>query len=146
MDTSEIDVIIRPMVKTDVDAVFNLAGRLITPEETESLNLGDPENLCCVADVGGKVVGFNLASELYVGIPPSKICVMQGIVVHDDYRRLGIGEKLMEAVAEYCSNCGVEVIRVMVDENDVRLQQFVERAGFRRSNVVNFDRSVESTR
>ena len=144
MDTSDINVIIRPLKKTDVNAALILTGRLITPEEMATLNPGDPEALCFVAEAEGKVVGFNLARELYVGIPMSKICVIQGIIVDDDYRRLGIGEKLIEAVCEYCTSCGVEAIRTLVDENDTRLRRFVEHIGFRRSSVANYDKTIST--
>ena len=146
MDAPEIIVTIRPLRQSDLKAALALSGELITPEEMASLNLKNPETLCFVAEAEGKVVGFNLAHELFVGIPLSKICVIQGIVVHDDFRRLGIGEKLIEAVLEHCKDCGVEAIRTLVDENDIRLRRFVEHIGFRRSTVANYDKPVTNVR
>ena len=102
----------------------------------------DQDGLCFVAEAEGKIVGFNLARELYVGIPLSKICVIQGIVVHDDYRRLGIGEKLVQAVLEHCVKHNIEAVRALVYEGDTRLQQFAEFLGFRRSMVANFDKVI----
>ncbi len=142
METSEIDIIIRPLRNSDLDAALTLVGRLITPEELAAQSPGDPGTLCFVAEADGKVVGFNLAHELYVGIPLSKICVIQGIVVHDDFQRLGIGEKLVEAVFSHCASCKIEAIRTLVDESDIRLRRFVEHVGFRRSSVANYDRAV----
>lgn len=143
MAIEEISVTVRQLKKTDLQDALNLAGNLITSEGLASLNPGAPGTLCFVAEAEGKIVGFNLASELYVGIPLSKICVIQGIVVHDDYRRLGIGEKLVEAVSSYCEKCNIEAVRTLVDERDNRLQQFVEHLGFRRSLVANFDKIIE---
>jgi ribosomal protein S18 acetylase RimI-like enzyme len=145
MVTDKIRVIVRPLRKTDLASALNLAGSLITPEEMASLNSGSPSAPCFVAEAEGRVVGFNLARVLHVGIPLSKICVIQGIVVHSDYRRLGIGEKLVEAVFGYCVKHSIEVVRTLVDENDNRLRQFVEHVGFRRSMVANYDRTVDST-
>lgn len=142
MPTDESSVNIRPLRKTDIDAALDLAGKLITRAEMSSLNTSDPGSLCFVAEADRDIVGFNLASELYVGIPLSKICVIQGIVVRDDYRRLGIGEKLVEAVFKHCDECRIEAVRTLVDENDARLQRFVEYLGFRRSPVANFDRQL----
>lgn len=144
MALDEINVSVRPLKKTDINAVLNLAGRLITREELASLNPGESDSLCFVAEAEGRVVGFNLARELYVGIPLSKICVIQGIVVHDDYRRLGIGEKLVEVLLGHCVKNNIEAVRTLVDERDIRLQQFVEYLGFKRSMVANFDKTIES--
>lgn len=143
MIADEIDITIRSFRETDLDAAINLAGELITSEEIASQNPGDPCSFCFVAEVAGKVVGFNLACELYVGIPLSKICVIQSIVVHDDYRRHGIGEKLIDAVFKHCVKHSIEVIRTLIDDDDIRLRQFVEHLGFKHSMVSNFDKTIE---
>ncbi len=144
MVADEISIIVRSFKKTDLNAAISLAGKLISPEEIAAQNPGDPGGFCFVAEVEGKVVGFNLARELYVGIPLSKICVIQSIVVHDDYRRLGIGEKLVDAVFKHCTKHNIEAIRTLIDEHDIRLRHFVEHLGFKRSMVSNFDKTVES--
>jgi ribosomal protein S18 acetylase RimI-like enzyme len=142
MDTDEVNICIRPIKKTDYEAVFHLAWNLISHEDLDALNPGSPTSLCFVAEADGQVVGFNLAHLLHVGIPLSKICVIQGIVVHNDYRRLGIGEKLIQAILERCVDCGIGTVRALVDDNDERLQQFVDHLGFQRSSVSNYDKSL----
>ena len=144
MDTPEIKVVIHPLRKSDLGAVASLAGKLITIEELASFHLEDPDTVCFMAEAEGKVVGFNLARELYVGIPLSKICIIQGIVVHEDYRRHGIGEKLIETVFNHCVNSKIEAVRTLIDESDIRLRWFVEHLGFQRSSVANFDKNIES--
>jgi ribosomal protein S18 acetylase RimI-like enzyme len=141
-DTDEVKVSIRLIKKTDYEAVFSLAWNLISHEDLDALDPGSPTSLCFVAEADGRVVGFNLAHLLHVGIPLSKICVIQGIVVHDDYRRLGIGEKLIEAIFAKCVDCGIGTVRALVEENDVRLQQFVDYLGFQRSAVSNYDKAI----
>ena len=142
MDTDEVTISIRPIKKTDYEAVFSLAWNLISHEELDALNPESPTSLCFVAVADGQVVGFNLAHLLHVGIPLSKICVIQGIVVHNDYRRLGIGEKLIQAILEKCIDCGISTVRALVEESDERLQQFVEHLGFQRSSVSNYDKAL----
>lgn len=138
----EVNILIRPINKKDYEAVFSLAWNLLSPEDLDILNTGNPTSLCFVAEANGQVIGFNLAHLLHVGIPLNKICVIQGIVVHDDYRRLGIGEKLIEAIFKSCNSCGINTVRALVEENDVRLQQFVEYLDFHRSSVANYDKSL----
>lgn len=142
MDSFEVKITVRPIQSTDFEAALKLAGNIISLDEITSSNPGDPDSFCFVAEAEGQVVGFNLAHRLHVGIPLSKICVIQGIVVHDNYRRLGIGEKLVEAIFKQCSDCGINTVRTLVDENDMRLRQFIEHLGFRRSAVTNYDKTV----
>jgi N-acetylglutamate synthase-like GNAT family acetyltransferase len=142
MDSDDVTVTIRLIESTDFEAVLSLSGNIVSRDEITPSNPGEPVSFCFVAEAEGKVVGFNLAHCLYVGIPLTKICVIQGIVVNDKYRRLGIGEKLVEAVYNQCTDCGINTVRALVEESDVRLQQFIEYVGFRRSSVSNYDRPV----
>jgi ribosomal protein S18 acetylase RimI-like enzyme len=141
MPVDENNIVIRPLIQDDFNEVLKLAGNLITRQEVASLSPRD-NNLCYIAEAEGRIIGFNFAQELYVGIPLRKICVIQGIVVDEDYRRLGIGEKLVESVLDSCAKCKIEVVRTLVDEADNRLQRFVEHIGFRRSVVANYDKVI----
>lgn len=142
MDGSDVEVTVRPIEEADFEEVFNLSGKNISKDEIISSAQDGKASLCFVAEVNGKVVGFNLAHLLPVGIPLNKICVIQGIVVHDSYRRLGIGEKLIDAVFDQCEDCGIGMIRALVEESDLRLKQFIEHEGFDRSTVINYDRPI----
>jgi N-acetylglutamate synthase-like GNAT family acetyltransferase len=142
MDSGEVSIKVRLLESTDFEDIQNLSGNVISRDEINSSNPGEPTSFCFVAEADGKVVGFNLAHRLQVGIPLNQICVIQGIVVHDNYRRLGIGEKLVEAIYKQCADCGINTVRALVDDNDVRLQQFIEYLGFRRSSVTNYDRAI----
>jgi ribosomal protein S18 acetylase RimI-like enzyme len=143
MDTHEINIIVRPLRKSDLIAALNMLGGLVTPDMA-CLNPEDQDSICFVAETEGRVVGFTLARELCVGIPLNKICVIQGIVIEEHYQHLGIGEKFIEAVFKHCANCKIEAVRILVDENDTSFQRFVEHLGFCRSMVANFDKIVES--
>lgn len=142
MDYSDVKVTVRPIEEADLEAVLNLSGRNISKDDIISSDPSETASLCFVAEADGIVVGFNLAHRLHVGIPLNKICVIQGIVVHDSYRRLGIGEKLVEAVFEQCSDCGISLVRALVEDSDLRLQRFIEHLGFERSTVINYDRAI----
>jgi ribosomal protein S18 acetylase RimI-like enzyme len=142
MDVHEINVTVRHLRKSDLIAALSMLGGLVTPDAV-CLNPEDKDSMSFVAEAEGKVVGFTLARELCVGIPLSKICVIQGIVIEEHYQQLGIGEKFIEAVFKHCANCKIEAVRILVDESDTSLQRFVEHLGFRRSMVANFDKIVE---
>jgi len=142
MEYSDVKVTVRPIEEADFEAVLSLSGKNISKEEIISSDPDEKASLCFVAEADGRVVGFNLAHRLHVGIPLNKICVIQGIVVHDSYRRLGIGEKLVEAVFEQCEECGISMVRALVEESDLRLQRFIEHLGFEPSTVINYDRAT----
>ncbi|HEX9896994.1 MAG TPA: GNAT family N-acetyltransferase [Dehalococcoidales bacterium] len=144
MLTDEISIIIRPLKQADFDGVLKLVGSLITMREVSSLSPQNADDLSFVAEADGRVVGFNFAHVLYVGIPLVKICVIQSIVVDEDYRRLGIGEKLIETVTKNCAKYKIEAVRALVDETDNRLQRFIEYLGFQRSVVANYDKVIDA--
>jgi GNAT superfamily N-acetyltransferase len=140
MVEQEASVSVRSIQLSDYEPVLRLAGTLVTRQEISAFGGEDPSSLCFVAEAEGHVVGFNLAHILYVGIPLTKICIIQGIVVDHQYRRLGIGEKLVEAVEKFCRERGVSTVRTLVEDSDDRLRQFVGNVGFQRSIVDNYDK------
>jgi len=139
MSEKELRIGIRPAKKADIDPVLNLTGTLISREDLAYLT-GDPSSLSLVAEAEGHIIGFCLAHTLYVGIPLTKVGVIQGIVVQHEYRRHGIGEELVEAIIQRCSERGVSTVRSLVEEGDARLRRFIEQLGFRRSTVANYDK------
>jgi N-acetylglutamate synthase-like GNAT family acetyltransferase len=134
-----VRVSVRPAKKTDIDPVLNLTGSLVSREDLSYLN-EDPSSLSFVAETEGHIIGFSLAHILYVGMPLTKVCVIQGIVVQHEYRRHGIGEELVKAIFQRCSEREVSTIRALVEESDARLRLFVEQLGFQRSTVANYDK------
>ena len=142
MAEDDVSIRVRPMEMTDYESVRHLAGSLITREEMTALNTGDASSLSFVAEAEGQVIGFNLAHILYVGIPLSKICVIQGIVVDHKYRRLGIGEALIAAIEKQCRRHGINTVRALVEDGDDRLQQFALDTGFEHSVVDNYDKII----
>lgn len=135
----EVRVSVRPAKKTDIDPVLNLTGSLISHEDLAYLS-GDPSSLSFVAEAEGHIIGFSLAHILYVGMPLTKVCVIQGIVVQHEYRRHGIGEKLAEAIFQHCSEREISTVRALIEESDARLRQFAEQLDFQRSTVANYDK------
>ena len=133
---------IRKMSKDDFDAVLALGGDLISLEDLVALEPGGPLDLSLVAEMDGRVVGFNLARVQYVGIPLTKVCVIDGVVVEREYQRHGIGYKLIDEMFEYCRRNGVTTARALVETSDEQLRRFIESLGFRRSTVNNYDKTL----
>jgi len=140
---------IRRMTRGDIDAVLDIdrkisGGReLITYRDMVAADPGGALDLSFVAEVGGKIVGFVINRLAYLMIPFTEVCIVQGMLVDPDYQGRGIGTKLFGKLLEHCHAEGINTIRTLVEEHNKGLQQFVQQLGFRRSPIVNYDKTFE---
>jgi GNAT superfamily N-acetyltransferase len=143
MTERKVKVTVRRMTEDDIDAVLGLGGNMVSRYELTSLGLEGPLDFSFVAEVDGRIIGFNLAQMQYVGIPLTKVCLMYGIVVEYEYRRHGIGNRLVAGMIGCCSERGVNIVRALVEQSDVQLQRFITQLGFTHSKITNYDKTVE---
>jgi ribosomal protein S18 acetylase RimI-like enzyme len=143
MTNGEVEVTVRPMSEDDSDNVLTLGGDLISREDLLAFELGAPFDVSFVAEAAGQIIGFTLARIHYVGIPLTKVCVIGGIVVEHEYRRHGIGNKLVEKIFVSCREKGVDTVRTLVEEGNVQVRRFVEQLGFRNSIISNLDKNLQ---
>ena len=147
-ETGEIKI--RRMTRDDIKAILAMGGKIvgerIAPRGTRDIVVtvpGDPLDMSFVAEIGNNVIGAVIARVAYVGIPFSEVCLIHGIVVDPIYQRRGIGSKLINRLLDHCHAEGISPVRALVSERDSQLKQFVEGLGFRRSNIINYDRASE---
>jgi ribosomal protein S18 acetylase RimI-like enzyme len=144
------DVKIRRMTRSDIRAILSLDKKLtegrgvLTYKDMAAVNPGGPLDLSFVAEVEGKVIGFIMTRLAYLMIPFIEVCILQGIVVDPDYRGRGIGGKLLDALLDYCQAEEINTIRAIVPQRNEKLRLFVEAHGFRRSTIINYDKTFES--
>ena len=143
MTESKVTVTVRSMTEKDIDAVIDLGGNMISRGELTALGLEGPLDCSFVGEVDSRIIGFNLARMQYVGIPLTRVCLIYGIVVQHEYRRHGIGNRLVEEMFRCCHERGVNTVRALVEESDARLQRFITQLGFSRSTVDNYDLTVD---
>jgi len=132
-DQNDIDNIIMPDRKVGAES------SVITHKDLATLNPGGPLDLSFIAETDGSIVGFVLARITYVYIPFIEICVINGILVDPGYRHQQIGRKLVGELLARCEREEVNTIRALVDEDNDELKRFIERLGFSRSKVSNYD-------
>jgi ribosomal protein S18 acetylase RimI-like enzyme len=77
-------------------------------------------------------------------IPFTEVCILQGIVIDPDYQGRGIGGKLLDELLDHCHAEGINTIRAIVPQGNKKLSLFVEAHGFRRSTIINYDKTFES--
>ena len=144
----ESKIRIRPMEPEDIDSVLvidrKISGmrRAVTYTDLITGDLGGVLDLSFVAEVDGQVTGFILARRAYVGEPVIEVGLIQILGVDPDYWRQGIATKLVNVLLEYCQSKGLKTVRIMVNERDSRLQNFFQRLGFRRGQLIDYSKTL----
>lgn len=146
MGTAKGEVKIRRMTEADLPKVKEIDKELVGPHRSISWPLrieahwwvyrGLPN---FVAEVDGEVVGFILGDIRGVeyGTEVGGWIDMMGVV--PKYQSKGIGRMLVEAFCAECKKQGVKV-RVVVVGDDERLVKFWESVGFRKGNLVSYEK------
>ena len=140
---------IRPMARSDIRAVLALdrkysqARGVLSYSDMVTTDPEGPLDVSFVAEVGGDIVGFVIAHLAYVMIPFTKVCMLHSTLVDPDYQNRGIGVRLLGKLVDYCQDEEISTIRALVEDHNDDLIRFVERQGFRRSTVINYDKTIE---
>ncbi|MEA3442554.1 MAG: GNAT family N-acetyltransferase [Chloroflexota bacterium] len=148
MTNTQQKVQVRSMEPEDIDAIFaidrKISGRqrAITYKDLIHGVIGGQIDRSFVAEINGQVIGFVLASLMYVAEQVTEACTIQILGVDPDHWRQGIATKLTRMLLEKCRSDGIKTIRVMVDQNDSELQGFFKSMGFRRGRLIDYSTEV----
>jgi ribosomal protein S18 acetylase RimI-like enzyme len=147
----EAKVNIRQMTHGDIHEVLalnriiqGLSRDVISYEDMASANPGTPPDLSFVAEAEGRIVGFAINRSMYLMVPLTEVCIIHAIFVHPDYQDRGIGSKLIQALLEHCQSEGIGTVRALVPKDNEVVQDLFKRQGFKRSHIINFDKTFES--
>ncbi len=142
------DIKIRQMEPEDIDAIFEIDGRITGMERAftygDLINgyIGGQIGCSYVAEADGRVIGFVLAAIIYVPEQVSEACAIQVVGVDPDYRRKGIAGKLVRVLVEDCRTRGLRMVRIMVDQHDNQLQSLFESLEFRRGQLIDYSMNL----
>ena len=126
---------IRPARSSDADAVFVLLSELeesYLPDRAafdvtfESFVYGDEQALLLVAELGGAVVGYALATITRLLYTNGTSGQLQELVIESSAQGIGIGSVLVESVERECRARGVRQLTVP----SRRSAGFYERLGY----------------
>jgi len=146
MGTAKGEVKIRRMTEADLPRVKEIDKELVGPHRSISWPLrieahwwvyrGLPN---FVAEVDGELVGFILGDIRGVeyGTEVGGWIDMMG--VSPWFQSMGIGRMLVEVFCAECQEQGVKVM-VIVMGNDKRLVKFWNSVGFRKGNLVSYEK------
>lgn len=135
---------LRPARPSDAAAVAVLSTQLGYPSQPDEAERrlqafaerNDHAVLVAEADGGAVVAWCHVGGRLSIETEP--FAEILGLVVDESQRGQGIGEKLVEAAAEWAVENGYKTIRVRSNVVRERTHRFYERLGFARvkSQVV----------
>ena len=128
----ENNIIIRPMTKDDVDAVYIVEENcFVDPWSKESIRKELKNNLAkyLVAQLDNKIVG-------YVGV---WFVVDEGhitnVAVHSDYRGKKIGDKLVKEMVELCKENNIIAMTLEVRASNTVAQNLYRKYGFKMGGI-----------
>ena len=132
---------IRPMASSDVTPTLGIWWADIPEKEMVADQLRGPRDLSFIAEYEGVLVGFILAKLEYSGFPMTGTGVVFLIAVNPEYQKSGIGTMLIDALEKHCKSKGIATIRAIVPKSDTKIIQYFTNAGFRPSNILNYDKT-----
>jgi len=145
---NQADVRIRTATKGDLPQIFDLY-RELNPDdppinEKDAIEVWDQAVnsgvTYFVADDNGRVT-----ASCYIAIIPnitrqcSSIGFIENVITAAEYRRLGIGRRLLEAAIEYAKTCGCYKVALQSGYKRIDAHQFYESLGFDGSSKRAFE-------
>jgi ribosomal protein S18 acetylase RimI-like enzyme len=157
----EQEIKIRPMERSDIDSVLAIYSKIrdekmpgvkrsrlsyrgiMTYEEVASTDPEGPLDLSCAAEVGGRVVGFIWGRLAFAGIPVDEVGIIHMLIVDPEYQKQGIAAKLVDALTKRCQARGAKTVRAVVNERHWELQNYFQKLGFQRSELVIYTKTAK---
>ena len=142
------DIIIRELGIKDVEAISEIYSGIIQnpvkPDFKELIqrHAERKEDLCFVAEINGKVVGFMVSYILTLGFGIEKSAWIATLGVNPEYMGQGIGKKLGEKLFNYYKALGIENVYTSVRWDSTDLLSFFKTLGFDRSNFINLRKQI----
>ncbi|UCG24287.1 MAG: GNAT family N-acetyltransferase [Chloroflexota bacterium] len=97
--------------------------------------LANPNKMLIVAEAGGRLVGqiliidsVNMDDPIY---RPRRYLDVDELAVLAEYRRQGIGRRLMQAAEQFAAESGIPTVELNVWEANPQALSFYERLGYR---------------
>lgn len=142
------DILIRELAIKDVEEISDIYSGIIQkpvkPDFKELIqrHAKRKEDLCFVAESGGKVIGFMVSYILTLGFGIEKSAWIATLGVAPEYMGQGIGKKLGEKLFDYYKALGIENVYTSVRWDSPDLLSFFKTLGFDRSNFINLRKQI----
>ena len=143
-----MDIAIRPARTEDIDALLVLLKQLFEIESDFSFNEAKQKKGlelmmtgglgCCilVAEHRSSVIGMVTVQTLVSTAEGSSVGLLEDLVVRHDYRKRGIGKKLLSAIEVWSEQQGLSRLQLLADRNNEPALNFYDNAGWSRTNLI----------
>ena len=137
------EINIREITDEDIEAILaidkKIVGeqRAITYRDPIDFYLGGEYGVSVVAEVNGKIIGFALGR-----LRDPATGWLQAVAIDPEYRRQGIGAKLVEAVADRCRSKGAKTLHTVARWRDWWMLSFLSSRGFTRGEMVDLEKTL----
>jgi GNAT superfamily N-acetyltransferase len=133
---------VRKATESDLPVIGKLLAELIQAmDNTEGIDIGIAVKTCqrllndanshfLVAELKGTPVGFINFTVRRTVLHRSPSAMIDELVVAEEYRRKGVGERLVLTVIEKCERFGCCEVEVSTEKANVKARRFYRKCGF----------------
>ncbi len=140
--TKRTAVIVRPLRADDVDAVIALDAKVTGDAKPEFWRRKVGAELARVAESEGRILGVVIGEirSWEFRLPPTGWITV--LMVDPEYRRRGIGRRLLAEALEYFRARGLQSVRTMVGWSDGEMLSFFTAMGFDRGPLIELEKAL----
>ncbi len=84
-------------------------------------------------DENSNIMGFTQLYSSFCSVEATKILILYDLFVDDPYRKLGVGELLMNRASEYARQCGAARIDLLTAKTNLPGQGLYEKLGYEKT-------------
>jgi len=142
------NISIRKLESRDAEAVLRIYASIVQkPAEADFKTLIErhalrEEDVCLVAELNGRVIGFMISYILTLGFGIEKSAWIATLGIEPDHMGQGVGASLARATFKRYKAEGIGMVYTSVRWDSPDLLSFFKTLGFDRSNFINLKKSL----
>lgn len=144
-----MEIVIRIARTEDIPGMCDLLTLLFTlesdfsPDVTKqvkglSMLISDPaeRSLVIVASMGKNIIGMGTVQLVVSTAEGGMAGLVEDVVVHEDYRRMGIGLRVLSRLIEWSKQKGATRVQLLADAYNGRALDFYSGSGWTRTSLI----------
>ncbi|MGR9115566.1 MAG: N-acetyltransferase family protein [Gammaproteobacteria bacterium] len=152
-----MDIAIRQASMKDIDALLILLNQLFSIEHDfvfdeakqrkglELMLISDEGRCIWVAEHQSSVIGMVTIQIMISTAEGNRVGLLEDLVVHDDYRKQGIGRKLLVEIETWAERQGLTRLQLLADRDNLPALSFYHNAGWSKTRLIGLRRFVSLT-
>ncbi|HBE77507.1 MAG TPA: GNAT family N-acetyltransferase [Firmicutes bacterium] len=151
-----VDYIVRQATARDIPALcallkilFSIEADFAVDEQKQrnglELMINTSEERCImVAELQGTIIGMCTAQLVISTAEGGNAALIEDMVIHEDYRRQGIGRRLLQEIEAWALKHGSKRLQLLADRNNSPALAYYQRLGWRPTQLMAFQKKPES--